>query len=81
MCVCVKVEIEWDLPLMRQSGKVKMLRRRGFFREMVVGFSLSISFLLKPTWLARCRSAYPTGLVPTEQLKREVSPVCSNISL
>lgn len=41
--VCVKVEIEWDLPLMRQLGKVKMLPRRGFFREMVVGFSRSTS--------------------------------------
>lgn len=36
----MKVEIEWDLPLMRQPGKVKMLQRRGFLREIDVGFSL-----------------------------------------
>lgn len=39
----MKAEIEWDLPLMRQSRKVKMLKRRGFLREIAVGFSLSTS--------------------------------------
>lgn len=38
-----EAQIEWDLPLMRQSEKVKMLKRGGFFREIAVGFSLSSS--------------------------------------